>query len=106
MDRMADSLLTQSQDMVSVATGVARTDDRVLIQNTRSAIVHHAKPNDGGHTMCGWRFAGTGQRGTGTLYRVVPNLTNLPGSMLCEKCLPTGCAIAWSVDDADLSGDE
>ena len=55
---MEEELQPQSQELVGIATGFARTDDRVFVQNTVTATVHQAKAHDGGHTMCGWRYAG------------------------------------------------
>ena len=88
MNRMADIVQTQSQDIVGIAIGVARTDDRVFIQNMKSAIIHHAKANDGGRAMCGWRYVSAGRHGAGQPYRIAPSLANLPGNMTCEKVPP------------------
>ena len=99
-------ILTHAQDIVSIATGFARTDVRVFIQNTSTAAVHYAKVMGDGHTVCGWRFAAARKRGAGPPYRVAPSLKDLPGSMLCEKCLPTERALAMNVVEVDLSGDE
>ena len=100
---------TQAQDVVALATGFARTDDRVYIQNTITATVHLALTLDDGHAACGWRFATARRPTSGLAYRVVHSLVNLPGSMLCERCLPTERAIAESAAnsvDVYLSGDE
>ena len=45
-------LQAQAQDLVGIATGFARTDARVFIQNTSTAAVHYAKPNDNRSTAC------------------------------------------------------
>ena len=100
---------TQAQDVVALATGYARTDTRVFVQKTITATVHLALALDGGHAACGWRFATARRTATGPAYRVVNTLTNLPGTMLCERCMPTERAVALSVSNAavdDLSGDE
>ncbi len=98
----------QAQDVVALATGFARTDTRVFIQNTITAIVHLAITLDEGHAACGWRFATARRTAQGISYRVIHSLAGLPGSMLCERCLPTERAIAVSANSADvfLSGDE
>lgn len=98
-------MLAQTQDIVGMAGGYARPDNRVLIQNTRTATVHDARSNDEGHTVCDWKFGGACRRGPGPLYRVVPNFASLPGGMICERCLPTERAIAMNLM-GDLSGDE
>ena len=66
---------------------------------------HVARGNDSGHTTCGWRYA-TSKRVNGAGYRFIHSLTNLPGSMLCERCLTTERAIAVGAREAELSGDE
>ena len=89
-----------------MATGVARTDSCIFVQNTMTAAVHYAKANDDGHTLCAWRYTAARRRGAGLPYRIVPTLINVPGSMLCERCLPTDKAIVNGSDEVDLSGDE
>ena len=89
-----------------MATGFARTDDRVFVQNTITAAIHQAKGNDGGHTFCGWRYAGARRRGSGLPYRFLHSLAGLPGTMICERCMPTERALARSTEHGDLSGDE
>jgi hypothetical protein len=99
----------QALDVVALATGFARTDTRVFIQNTVTATVHLALTLDGGHSACGWRFATARRVASGPAYRVIGSLIDLPGTMLCERCMPTERAVALSVADAgalDLSCDE
>jgi hypothetical protein len=100
---------TQAQDVVALATGFARTDDRAYLQNTITATVHCARSIDGGYAICGWRFATARRPLNGMAYRILHTLVNLPGSMICERCMPTERAIALSMsnaDEIDLSGDE
>lgn len=100
---------TQAQDVVALATGFARTDTRVFVQNTTTATVHLAVSLDGGHAACGWRFATARRTSSGPAFRIISTLVNLPGTMLCERCMPTERAVALSVADSavlDLSGDE
>ena len=82
--KLEADMVSQAQDVVGIATGFERTDDRLFIQNKDTATVHFARSNDDGHTACGWRFATA--RST---YRIVHSLRDLPSSMMCEKCLPT-----------------
>ena len=106
---LEDTMQTQAEDIVAVAAGFARPDDRVFIQNTITAAIHQAKPNDGGSTLCGWRFAGARKKGTGAPYRVVQSLVNMPSAMICERCMPTERALAATIGiigNAALSGDE
>ena len=50
---LEDIVQTQAQDVVGLATGFARTDNRVFVQNTASAAIHMAKGAGDGHTLCG-----------------------------------------------------
>ena len=84
---------TQTQDVVALATGYARTDDRVFVQNEITASVHVARSWDQNLTTCGWQYA-TAKRVNGAGYRILNTLVNLPGSMLCERCLTTERAVA------------
>ena len=105
MATMEEAMQAQSQDIVGIIAGFARPDDRVFIQNTRTAAVHYARSNDSGHTVCGWKLPGAGRRGPGLVYCIVNCLTGPPGGMLCERCLPNERAIAINIMD-ELSGDE
>jgi hypothetical protein len=103
------NLQSQAQDLVALATGFARTDSRVFVQNSITAVVHLALALDGGHSACGWRFATARGRGTNPAYRVITSLTNLPGEMICERCMPTEKAVPLGSahsGDCELSGDD
>ena len=65
-----------------------------------------AKSRDNGHTMCGWPYARARKRGAGLPYRIVNSLVDMPGTMMCERCLPTERAIAIGRHEADMSADE
>ena len=56
---LQQAVQVQASDLVSVATGFAVQDDRIFVQNWVTATVHAARPRpaDGGHTLCGWRYA-------------------------------------------------
>jgi hypothetical protein len=109
MAALRTDVQAQASDVVALATGFARTDSRVFIQNTITATVHLARSLDGGHAACGWRFSTARRTADGPAYRVINSLSNLPGTMLCERCMPTERAVALSVAniaETDLSGDE
>ena len=96
---------TQAQDVVALATGYCRTDDRVFIQNVSTATVHVARAGENGYTLCSWRYATSVQQ-NGCRTRTLRDITNVPGTMLCDVCLKTERAIAMSRLSAELSGDE
>ena len=81
------------------------------MRNRTLVIVHYAKQHDDGHTICGWNFTAARMKPAGSPYRFVPCLNGIPGTMLCEKCLPTERAVALALGDdipldIELSGDE
>ena len=99
----------QALDVVSLATGFGRKDNRVFIQNKVISAIHQAKYDDDGCTLCGWHFSGARKKGRGLPYRVVKSLVSMPSTMICERCMPTERALAATVGilgDVALSGDE
>ena len=99
----------QAVEFVSVATCVAQRDTRAYIQNTTIATVHMARPNDGGHIVCGWRFVCSHKEGVGPPYRAVDTLVAIPWHMFCGRCWPSERAIARGAscdDELLLSGDD
>ena len=75
-----------------------------------TAAVHYAKTNDDRRTICGWRFVSARrQRGSGPAYRVMHNLREVPGMLMCESCLPTERATALNLLEVEaglISGDD
>lgn len=65
VQKFEDALKTQAQDVVALATGFARTDNRVYVQNTATATIHMACCGDEGRTTCGWPYARARARGPG-----------------------------------------
>ena len=106
MEKLRDEMAAQACDVLGLATGFARTDDRVFVQNTTTAAVHQAKTHDGGHTLCGWPFATARRKGPGKPYRIVGSLVGIPGMMICDSCLPTERAVALQAQPAEISADE
>ena len=103
--RLEGVVQAQAQDVVAMATGFARTDNRVYVQNTVTAAIHMAKSGDNGRTVWGWPYARARKRGPGLSYRTVEPPVDMPCMMMCEKCLPTERAIAVGRYDADMSAD-
>jgi hypothetical protein len=102
-----ETFQAQAQDVVAVASGFCCTDRRIFVQNTASAAVHFATSSDTRSTACGWPFGTARKLKSGQpAFRVLGNLVNIPGTMMCESCLPLELTIALSVRDALLSGDE
>ena len=65
-----------------------------------------AKTHDSGHTCCRWRYSAARKKGSGSPYRVVDSITDLPGFMISERCMPAERAVAMQIHDAELNGDE
>ena len=109
MKAVEDQVHQQAIDVVSLATGFGRKDNRVFIQNKVTSAIHQAKYDDDGCTLCGWHFAGARKKGRGLPYRVVKSLVSMPSTMICERCMPTERALAATVGilgDVALSRDE
>ena len=109
LSTLRSDVQAQPQDVVALATGFARTDDRVFLQNTITVTVHLALTLDGGHSACGWRFATARRPPTGPAFRIITTLAGLPGTMICERCMPTERAVALCIADTsviELGGDE
>ena len=93
MGQLQADMQAQTQDLIGLATGFARTDARVFVENTSTAAVHYAKANDDGHTVCGWRYSGARKRGAGPPFRIVPNIKDLFGHVLWHcACLKANLA--------------
>ena len=106
LTRLEGIVQAQAQDVVALATGFARTDNRVYVQNTCTATIHMARCGGEGRTICGWPYARARARGPELPFRTVNSLVDIPGMLLCEKCLPTERAVAVGRFDAELSADE
>jgi hypothetical protein len=109
MTSLREEMAAQAADVIGLATGYARTDDRVFVQNTITAAVHQAKPNDNGSTLCGWPFATARRKGPGKPYRIVNDLIDIPGHMICDTCLKTERSVAFKAarrQQTELSPDE
>ena len=97
---------TQAHEVVALATGLARTDNRAYVQNSATVTTHMARCGDEGHTICDWAYARSRARGSEIPVHTVHCLNDIPGMLLCEKCLPTERAVAVGRFEADLSADE
>jgi len=85
LNRLEATVQTQAQDVVALAIGFARTDNRVYVQNTATATIHMARCGDEGRTICGWPYARARARGTELPFRTIHCLNDIPGMLLCEK---------------------
>ena len=94
---LEDVVQTQAQDVVGLATGFARTEYRVFVQNTASAAIRMAKGAGDGHTLCGWKFTSSRSRMPGPPYRFVASLTDMPGRMTCENAFRLSVLYQWPV---------
>jgi len=104
---LQQTVQTQAQDVVAMATAFCRTDQRIFVQNTASAAVHFARYGDSRSAACGWPFGTARKLKDGRpAFRILDNLVNIPGTMMCETCLPLERTVALSIRDDLLSGDE
>ena len=95
---------------ITAATAVRRT----YVQNVATATVHLVRAQDTSRAVCGWRFRGATARARRRdlvrepTFRYLPDITLIPGQMLCERCLPDDrdLAIAANLVQEELSSDE
>ena len=85
LTRLEGIVQSQAQDVVALATGFARTDNRVYVQNTTTATIHMARGGDEGRAICGWPYARARARGPELPFRTIQSLTDIPGMLLCEN---------------------
>ena len=83
------------------------------VQNIETAAVHLIRPTDTCRTMCGYEFRGPTFRKRRTCkpeecFRFFDSLKDIPGTMMCSRCLPSERTMALTLDllDADVSADE
>ena len=74
LPRLEGVVQTHAQYVVAMATGFARTDKRVYMQNTVTAAIHMAKSVVNGRTDCGWPCALARKCGPGLPYRTAESL--------------------------------
>jgi len=104
---LQETVQAQAQDVVAMSTAFCRTDQRIFVQNTASAAVHFARYGDSRSAACGWPFGTARKLKDGKpAFRILDNLVNIPGTMMCETCLPLERTFALSIRDDFLSGDE
>ena len=82
LTRLEGTVQSQAQDVVALATGFARTDNRVYVQNTTTATIHLARGGDEGRTICGWPYARARARGPELSFHTVHSLIDIPGMLL------------------------
>ena len=109
MSRLEESVQEQSRE-VALLTAAQNSPARpAFVQNTATATVHQVRPAEDGRTLRGWRFRGptcrAGRAESALAFRLLPDIDNIPGNMICERCLLIERAIAMNLI-AYLSGDE
>ena len=82
----------------------------VYIQNKIIATVHRARPSQDGRAICEWNYKGQTFRArrhdARDAYITLNSLVDIPGSLMCDRCLPSEKTIAFGNAEHDLSGDE
>ena len=117
--RLKHTMQAQAAEMHGPRTAVTSTiPDRCCIQNTSTTTVHLTRITDNSKAVCGWTYRGEAHRtkprasrsgrDVRRKYRILDDITDILGQMLCEHCLPPERATAFGMGIAidDLSGDE
>ena len=82
------------------------------VQNTTTATIHWASLAAVGRAVCGYCYSGptfrARRRKAAKSFREVQSIADIPGHMLCERCLPNERKAALNKDlvHDGLSGDE
>ena len=113
--KMADlerTLMVHAQELDALnlpATGAPILD---YVQNTTTRTVHQSSPSITGRTRCGLTYNGDTARARRRIpadaFLILPSLVDLPGDIICDRCLPAARKAAFSRDiiHKELSGDE
>jgi len=81
-------------------------------QNNDTATVHLIRPYDSCRTVCGYEFKGptyrTKKAYKASCHRYFDSLQDIPGTIMCERCLPAerSAALARDITGAEVSADE
>ena len=115
LDRMDAQLLQLEADKVKMQADIiaASKVKPSYVQNTDTAAVHLIRPTDECRTMCGYEFRGPTfrKRRSGKpdlCFRFFDTLKDIPGSLMCSRCLPSERAMGIARDllEAEISADE
>ena len=114
-ERVADlerTLTVHAQELDALNLPGAGAQILEYPQNTATRTVHRSSPSFTGRTCCGLTYNGATARARRRIpkdaFAILPSLADLPGDIICERCLPEARRAAFMRDmiHNELSGDE
>ena len=117
MTRLEELVEEQNQEIAGIRAAAAADPVTSYVQHTVLDTVHRLRPSDDTRTICGICITTTfraqphsrsHRRVNVKTYTPICSLADIPGILLCERCLRTErtAALANELIDAALSGDE
>ena len=117
MTRMEATICDHADEIQSLAVAAHAVEPPQYLQHPTTATIHVVRPYDASRFVCGYKFRGDTYRTRNgrrkhkreeLVFDPVQTIVNIPGAMLCERCLRVQRAAAFQRDlaDADISGDE
>ena len=112
---MADlerALQLHAQELDALNQAATHSPILVYVQNCSTATVHQSSPKYSGRTRCGLTYDGATARSrrriSADAFRTLPTFDDIPGEIICDRCLPAERRAAFNKDlvHAELSGDE
>ena len=101
----------QAEELASIREQAAKEPSPQYVQHDVTATVHRQRPGDPSRSICGIAISGAtcrARRQDKKTYVPIDSLKDIPGLLICERCLKIERARALEKEliDAALSGDE
>ena len=110
--RLECAMQEHAQEVASSSAEASSLQPAVYIQNSITATIHQAWTTNRSRTLCVWNYLGATfrarRRDVSNAYRELNGIANIPGHMLCDRCLPTERAATLNEDliHDEVSADE
>ena len=111
MTRLEELVEEQTAEIASIRAAAAADPAPAFVQHAVLDTVHRLRPSDAARTICGICVMGAtfrARRQDVKTYVPIDSIADIPGILLCDRCLHTEriAALAKELPDAALSGDE
>ena len=112
LSRLEAVVEEQSAEIASTRADAAKDAAPKIVRHAVTATVHKLRPGDPSSTICGICVTGATFRArrqdNTTVYLPIDKVDDIPGVLLCDRCLHTERARALEKEliDAAISGDE
>ena len=111
MSRLEALVEEQSAEIAGIRASAAADPAPAFVQHAVLDTVHRLRPSDSARTICGICVTGAtfrARRQDVKTYLPIDRITDIPGILLCDRCLHTEriAALEKELTDAALSADE